>query len=132
MDWRNWTLEALGNRASLTEILPATSHYGAGSLNVAPEVRPWLIIKMTDEDPVPGMKMARFQGAEIWVYDDPGSYSRIDVLLEEVRKALLDNRPVTDGMIAVWEGNSPELADDQFGAIGRFASFRLVGSGRGV
>lgn len=132
MDWRKWTRDALGSRVTLTNIAPATSHYGAGSLDAAPEARPWLIIKMTDDNPVPGIKLARFQGAEIWVYDNPGSYSRIDSLLEEIRLALLASRPVTDGMVAIWQGNSPELADDQFGAITRFASFRLVGSGREV
>lgn len=130
MLWRSWIKGVLASYPPLTAIVPAGLHFGAGSLTKAPEKRPWIVIRLTDNNPVPGIKMVQFQGAEIWAYGEPGSYIQVDEVLRKVKEALLQGSMGGDGIGVEWEGDSPELSDELFGAIVRFSSFRLVSSGR--
>ena len=76
---------------------------------------------------------------EIWVYDELGSYVRVDSILRAIRSAFVDMavlaRTRTDGSVvrliqADWLGTSADLNDDVFRCATRNATWRLVGSGQ--
>jgi hypothetical protein len=68
-----------------------------------------------------------FDGLEVWVYDEPGSYDRIEELLEEIRVELEGQISVPGAIACSWQGDSVELSDDQMKAIVKNSTYRLVG-----
>jgi hypothetical protein len=70
-------------------------------------------------------------GLEIWFYDEPGSYLRIDAALKSFRNYLvaITHRVVGSEHIAQidWTGDSPDLPAEEYGGITRSSSFNLIG-----
>jgi hypothetical protein len=71
-------------------------------------------------------------GLEVWVYDRPGSYLRIDKILRDVRYRFAGYPFTTsDGEehIAVvdWTNDSADLPAEEFHGITRMSAFNLVG-----
>ena len=70
-------------------------------------------------------------GLEVWFYDEPGSYLRIDKALRDFRNYLVAvaHRVAGSEHIAQidWTGDSPDLPAEEYGGITRSASFNLIG-----
>lgn len=70
-------------------------------------------------------------GLEVWFYDTPGSYLRIDKALKDFRNHLVAvlHRVVGSEHIAQieWTGDSPDLPAEEYGGITRSGSFNLIG-----
>lgn len=128
MNWRAWIFPKL-QAASLS--VPASSVFAGGSLTGAPASRPFIIYRLQGTDPLLRDDMDAVSSstfAEVWVYDEPGSYDRIDAILTDV-VASLSGAVASPGAVACqWQGNSPELSDDDLKAITRNATFRLIGA----
>lgn len=130
-DWRVWLFDRLRLNAPLTTLLPAVNMFGAGSLTVAPEVKPFMVIRLEPEQPgpYPGSNRAR---ATLWVHDEPGDYMRIDAVLKAAKTALVGAAQVAPaagvGAIAcAWRGNSSDLSDPDYKTIMRNSTYDLIG-----
>jgi hypothetical protein len=81
-----------------------------------------------------GMDVVNLRLLQIWVYDEPDDYERIDRALERVRNVLTSvvatRTGVTDLLVTQikWEGHSGDLTDDSVGAIVRNSQYTVVGS----
>lgn len=73
------------------------------------------------------MPLRSSQFAEVWVYDEPGSYDRIDTIIDLLHGELVGPVPEPGKVSCEWAGDSGELADDQMKAIVRNATFQLIG-----
>lgn len=66
---------------------------------------------------------------EVWVHSDPGSYLFIDAELLGLQThfaAAYPARVLTSAIFdVIWEGNSPDLKDDNFRTIVRFGTWRI-------
>lgn len=131
-DWRVWVGQKLANDVALIALIPAALHFPAGSLEGAPDTKPFMVIRFESE--VPG----QFEGicknrATLFIHDEPGSYTGIDDVLKAAKVALVGadarvGQAVTEGGVAVqWQGNSGDLADPTYGTILRTASYDLHG-----
>lgn len=127
----------------LVGLEPATG-IGSGSIfersslvDGRPATPPFLIYTLTTE--AADVRMPATSTMEIWVYDELGSYVRVDSILRAIRSAFVDMavlaRTRTDGSVvrliqADWLGTSADLNDDVFRCATRNATWRLVGSGQ--
>ena len=137
MNWRRWVYLKLTTSAPVLALVPVGSIMSGGSLTGTPKDRPFIVIRVQDETPElrdDGKAVASSRNCAIWVYDEPGSYDRIDDIIEAIQ-ATLQGQVVTigaddfgAGIAAIWSGDSPELADDELAAITRNTNYRLVGS----
>jgi hypothetical protein len=126
MNWRQWIYEQLISDPQVTELVPAGSIYGSGSIGAPPASKPFLIIRM-DPTQVGRSSAWSVANATIWAHDEPGDFGRIDEVLLRVRRALNRKIPGQPGGITVeWSGDSTDLADDGYGTISRNASYRLI------
>jgi hypothetical protein len=70
-------------------------------------------------------------GLEVWFYDEPGSYLRIDKALKDFRNYLVavsDRRSGGEHISQIeWAGDSPDLPAEEYGGITRSASFNVIG-----
>lgn len=130
MNWRLDTFTKL-QTVMVANGHPASSVFAGGALSGAPAERPFIIYRL--QEVTPELRdaddvIASSQNAEVWVYDEPGSYDRIDAILTDVVSALSGVVAEPGAVCATWQGNSPELSDDEMKAITRNASFRLIGA----
>jgi len=91
---------------------------------------PFLVHRLTFAGPTPSGRGR--PGLEVWVYDEPGSYLRIDRLLLAVRARLRPGpHTLDDGSehIAVvdWTNDSADLPAEEFHGITRMSAYNLVG-----
>jgi hypothetical protein len=129
MNWRLWLYGKLIGTPSLTAIVPTQSVFAAGSITAPPMSRPFVIYRIQGDRPRlddNARPLATSRSAEIWAYDDPGSYDRIESYLKEVR-ALAGQVIDPLGIACEWQGESGELADDELKCITKFASLQLTG-----
>jgi hypothetical protein len=137
MNWRRWLYLKLTTSPEFIALVPAVDIVGGGSLTGSPRRRPFVVIRVNDEFPElrdDGKAVATSRSAAIWAYDEPGSYDRIDSILE-VAKDVLQGQVLSigadefpSGIAALWTNDSIELADDELAAITRSSTYRLVGS----
>jgi len=123
------TFTLLSTDAQLLSLgMTAASFLGTSAAD-SPEMRPWAIIKWGQSTPAFGLTGET--ALEVWYYDEPGSYVRINKLIERTKSLLQDAVHVqgSDGdelTAARWAGDSPELYDDVFKCITRYTSFTVV------
>ena len=91
---------------------------------------PFLVHKLTITNPTPSR--GGRPGLEVWCYDEPGSYLRIDAILQAIRARLAPGPHVlADGseLIAVvdWTNDSTDLPAEEFHGITRMSAYNLVG-----
>lgn len=111
------------------QLLPPAQIIQGSNLTEQPPF-PFLIHKLTITAATPSRRGK--PGLEVWVYDEPGSYLRIDAILRAVRNRLAPGpHTLTDGSehIAVvdWTNDSPDLPAEEFHGITRMCAFNLVG-----
>lgn len=95
----------------------------------SPEARPFVIIKGGADNAAWGNTGTK--DVEIWAYDEPTSYDRIDSILKRVRELMTSAVHVSgaDGNTmaqAEWQGDSIDLYDDIWMCATRYSSFRTV------
>lgn len=103
------------NVPELTDQLPGGLRAG-GSLTGPPTKRPFAVYRMNVTNPSlrgDDDVEARDETVEVWVHDDPGSYVRIEAILETV-EALLK---ASAALRCRYNAESAELADDEMKTI---------------
>jgi len=130
MDWRKWAYEKLLATPALLAVVPEAFIFGDGSLVGSPSERPFIVLafggdtaELNDGD-APAVTS---RSLSIWVHDTPGSYERIDNVLGFIRNSLVGQVASPGATGCFWQGDSSDLADDNYGTIVRNSSFRLVG-----
>ena len=108
--------------------LPSGQSWGAHALDT-PQEFPFIVTRW--EDKTPAFGLIGPQNLTIWVHDEPGDYTRINVLLEWIKATLTAMIHVSgsDGSIVTqvdWTGDSPDLFDDGWNTITRNATFRII------
>lgn len=125
IDWRQWAYDKLVACAA-----PIPVHAG-GSINGPLPALPALVYRLQSKEPRlrDGEDVvASVQTLEVWAYDEPGSYDRIDNLLANARQWLTQDIAEEGAVACSWTGDSPELSDDAMKAIVRNSTFRLIGA----
>lgn len=111
------------NVTPLTSLAPGGLHSAAALVGAVP-TRPYVVYRMQDELPTLNGDDRNERSTtivQVWAYDDPGSYVKIEAILKVVR-GLFENAA---GLRARWAGDSVELADDEQKAITKNASFEV-------
>lgn len=125
-DVRQWVWDRLTTHIPLTDRIPVTQMYGSGSVSGNPSTKPFLTLNFGSTAPElnDGDVVAHeSQFFSVWVYDEPGSYSLIDECLAVVRAALCGR----DDVICLFQGDSTDLADEDYGALTKNSTYKLVG-----
>lgn len=131
-NWLAWMYEQLASDGVVLAKVAQANIHPSGSIEGSPETKPFIVFKYGNDTPAleGDMEAAAERGlAEVWFHDTPGSYKRINELLDHIKKAWPG--PVasaTGGIACRWLGNSPELSDDGYGTITRYASFEMTGA----
>lgn len=97
-----------------------------------PEQRPFMVLSWGEENVA--FRGGSSENLTVWVYDEPGSYDRIDEALDEVKRLFEEAVDVEDGLggrlaTADWRGRSVDLYDDIFKCATRNALLTVVGRG---
>ena len=127
MDWRLWVYEKVRQTQSI-ENLVEDRIYGSGSLEGAPDVKPFLMLRLEADSPELNdgdAPLITSRTLTVFVHDEPGSYVRIEQMLAMLRTALVGQVP--SAVACTWLGDTGDLADDTFKTITRAGTFRLVG-----
>jgi len=125
VSWRSWIFPKL-------ELVVGTGNVrSGGSLTIPPATKPYIVYRL--QTATPNLKDASVAVrqttlAEVWAYDDGGSYDRIDEILAEVRASLVGPVAEVGKVCCEWSGDSGELADDEMKAITRNSTFLLIGA----
>lgn len=151
INWRSLVWNMLQSLPDEVAFLSADSIYGPGSLKETPATKPFVMFILRERSSALNPGVAHWQDVEIHVHDEPGSYVRIDQTIDAIHGIFpCDDsgffpwpqvNPVTtlawDGALgaahaigARFQGDSADSADDYYGTITRYASYRLVGSGQ--
>jgi hypothetical protein len=131
-DWPLYMRVKLKNDPTVTELLGNREQgiYAAGSLSGPPDKKPFITIH-TDEDgrgPFPGRGLSR---VSVHVHDQPGTYSRIRLILHRVRAALegpCEGTGVVGGGTCRWLNDSGDIADEGFNTIVRTGQYQMTGA----
>ena len=102
-----------------------------GSITEPPEGFPFIVYRLQDKtarlkDDMLPVRTQQF--CEVWVYDEPGSYDRIDTIIQLLRDELCGVVAQPGKVACEWSGDSGELADDAWKAIVRNTTFQLIGA----
>lgn len=129
--------QALAFDEAFNAVVPTERVLEASAISVSGTPTPsiadglWAVVSQNALDP--GLVKTRaVQGrGQLYIYDTPGSYLRIDNALLIARNVLENITPFVygDEVLAAteWEGDSDDRFDDQYNAIYRVASWRLTG-----
>lgn len=126
IDRRQWLWDQLSTNAPLLVRIPVQQMYESGAVDGNPSTKPFLVMaggptqpELNDGDVVE----TDSENVSIWVYDEPGSYSIIDECLALVRAALCGR----DDVIVLFQGTSTDLADDDYKALTKNSTFKILG-----
>ncbi|QPX62564.1 tail terminator [Arthrobacter phage Wollypog] len=115
--------------------IPDERIYQMGSIDETP-VRPFMVYRLTGGGSgVTANHPSKAVRLEVWVHDQPGSYTRIDDTLRDVEERFADvlHASYREGesisQIA-FDSRSPDLDDTGFRTICRMSSFTLIGKGQ--
>jgi len=123
LDVRTWVYERLIDNGYVSALVGTRIYSDLGE---TPDQKPFIVIRCDVSNP--DIPETMFQDVVLWVEDDPGSYLTIDQILGHIRDDMDGAQVVApDGVQAIWQGDSLDLADDTRGTILRTGSYRLVG-----
>lgn len=104
----------------------------ANTLDDSIQFRPLIVVKWSFVNR--GIGPSRRNLLELWVYDVPGDYTRIDAIINRSREILGMAAAISDGDGAItqidWDGDGEDGYDDGLSALFRTSSFTVIGSGR--
>ena len=129
---RKLIFELITAQGFLTDKIPADRWLQSSAVDTEP-ARPFAVIGM-DENVRGATRKPGVRRLRIHIHDDPGSYVRIDKIIEDLID-VLDNAKEIQGdddsylAQADWNETSPDLFDDGHRTITKNASFTLVGRG---
>lgn len=114
--------------------LPALNVYSGGSIDTPPD-EPFLTLRWGSTfKGVHQEAPSTEQILDIWVNDQPADYSRIDSMIQRIKRimASLAGSKTEVGWITCveWTGDGVDDVDDAYGTIVRTTSYRLIASGR--
>lgn len=95
----------------------------------SPLQRPFGIIKWGGS--FPAFKLTGSTDVTIWLYDEPGSYVRINAAIERIKRLITSAVQVqgSDQMtltMAQWSGDSEDLYDDIYKCVTRNSTFTVL------
>lgn len=123
MDLRTWIYNAIKNDPAITNDLEVGDRVYQTLDEETPATKPFLVLRFDVDAHVIGDADA--QDVVVWAHDYPGSYLRIDAILNRLHDLLSGPIVDQDGIAATWNGSSPDLADDERGTFVRNTGFRL-------
>lgn len=115
--------------------IPAERWYQMGSIDETPE-KPFGVYRLAMTQPgVTRRSKYRPTSLEVWVHDTPGSYTRIDEVLNAVEDVLdaviyASAAPTESISAADFVSKSPDLDDTGFRTICKMSSFNIIGKGQ--
>lgn len=86
MDWRTWLHEAIQGHPPLISEIPIERWFSAAAFTEKPSEKPFAVVTFGLE--TERITVVRAQTATIWIYDIPGSFFRIDEILDLLREAI--------------------------------------------
>jgi hypothetical protein len=115
---------AVANHASVTSLAPGGLMSG-GSLTGIVTVRPYIVYRVQDENPAlrgdDETDVATRTQVHFWVYDEPGSYKRIETVIAAIKARMKAATTIR----AMWLNTSQELPDDEQKAIVKYVTFEV-------
>lgn len=126
---RRLVYQALTADATLMGLLPGGL---AGDRTTGvPDVLPFGVLTL--EGPTPGIGAHRTWRLTVWVHSEREDFTAIDQVLKRVKAVMNTLAPRTLNSIwltdVTWEGDSPDLHDEDRGTNVRTSAFLLAGSG---
>jgi hypothetical protein len=126
MNYRTWVHDKVKNTPSLAALHDGRVHQTLEAIGgTPPDERPFVLLRFGEQQPE--LPVALSQTVTAWVYDEPGSYLVIDEIIAAMHEALEIQIVDPDGVACVWQGDSRDLADDEWGSIFRTSTYRMVG-----
>lgn len=128
VSFRALAMQALKNYSPLHEDVAPENMRSASAINKQLP-RPCIGVRLHTTFPV-GRRVGERCYVQVWVYDDPGDYMRIDRILYNVRAALEAMVPIGSFLEARWIETGVDLRDDPMEAITRYSRFQMTGTYR--
>lgn len=131
---RTFIAEMLSNDAILASNgINRDAVYQANTVDTNPTERPFISVSWRNRlqaRSIPDRFPSAAYGLQVWVYDEPGDYTKIDTIVRRIR-ALMGEvvaQPVAGGHISSirWTGDSPDLYDTVYKAIVRNTSYEVI------
>jgi hypothetical protein len=119
----------------VVEHIPAERIFQLSAIDETP-VKPFMVYRLSGTSPgVTRASKSRVSRLEIWVHDNPGSYTRIDGTLTAIenRFAEVTYESAAEGesiSVIDFDARSPDLDDTGFQTICRMSSFTIIGKGQ--
>lgn len=124
----------LKEHAPFADLVKPELLFAEGAVPDAPQDFPFAVMRWGTETPELGESASHMFA--LWVYDDGGEYLRINAALKAAKDALAPadgtGMRTTSGGVLMgvhYLGRSPDLKDDDYHALARYASWRVVGTG---
>jgi len=131
--WPDFLFAKLSSFGPLLSLLPQPhpeqSIYGAGKLESAPALKPFLVINTDSEVPNPSFPGHSLTRVTVYAHGEQGDYTVQADVLRQVRAALAPNATGTahpEGLCR-WAGNSGDLSDEIMRTLVRTSTFELYG-----
>lgn len=129
MKWiRKWAYDVLSSDTEVLDLLNGNADrvYSAGSLTGRPETVPFLVIRVSNPIPEPGIP-ARRTPVDVWAHDRSGGYTTVDDLVSASQRALVNADTSDMPAISVLpQGASGELIDTDLDTQCRFGTVMMV------
>jgi hypothetical protein len=115
--------------------IPADRWHQLGSVDETPE-KPFGVYRLSGTAPgVTRRSKSRVVRLEVWVHDTPGSYTRIDGVLNAVENVFdaVTHASAAEGESISqidFDARSPDLDDTGFRTICKMSSFTVIGKGQ--
>lgn len=127
--WRGWTRNVLGQDTTLALLVPIELIFPSGTLVTRPSKTPFITFALGPDTPRTygdDVDVSRLQDLDIWAHDDAQSYERIEEVLDEVKRVLLEARPPEGAYPARSLGRSADLSDPELQTLKKHESFSLA------
>lgn len=124
--YRAFLMQGLKIYAPLHPDVPPERMFSASAINKQHE-RPLIGMRLHTGFPTQRRLGERLY-VQVWAYDNPGDYMRIDRVLKNVRRALEGLQPFGPFLEASWIEDSVDLRDDPMEAITKYSRFQVTGN----
>lgn len=112
--------------------IPAERWIEGGSVVDTPP-RPFAVIRFGGVFRGVPKSLVGTRRAEIWIHDEPGTYTKIDSIIAEIKRTIDGVGPIKDEHSSIseiaWVSDSTDLFDDGYKTITKSTGFDITGSG---